>query len=799
MVWLRPTAALDERSLKRLQETTGPLLVVLDYAETRVDQLALLLGTVRERQVPFKLVLIARTAGHWWKHARRGAAADLLRRASVVELSPLAADEAERTVLYRQAAEAFARYLPQVRECAGPEWRDLAAGLAVPDLGRAGFDNVLTLHMTALADLLDQGMADTTGSASADPDDVETRLLVHESQYWRLTLKQGEEEPEYLAFKDALAAATLLGADDYDRADAVLSRVPSLPDHLLDTVDGWLARLYPPDGTGRRPWGSLQPDRLAERFAGEHVLERRRLLPALLAGIGRAEAERLLTVLARAAHHRPLRERLAPVLAGLCGGHADALALPAIAVATQVEEPAPILDGLRDLLDAPSTGADDLVAWAAEVPDFSYNLGPWAVEVQERLVELRRVAGGNTPEEVITLAGSLRELSKSLSAVGAVAEALAKGDEVIELLRPLAKARDIADPHGARARNGLAGALNNRAVFLGELGRRQEALGAAEEAVCIYRELDETGAVARPEHLVTSLGTLAVCQRELGHVRAGRATTEEAVRLRRRQASSGADGDLADLASGLNNLALSYLEGGRRGAAFEQSSEAVELVRPLAERKPDAYRPMLATVLGTLSTCLGDLGRPQEALATVREAVAIRRWLAERRPAAYTADLANSLNNLANQLGEVGYGSEALARIEESVVLFRTLAEAHPAAHREDLARVLNGLGNQLADAGDAEGALRAATEAAEIYGELHRALPQAFAAEHAKAQESLGMRFADAGRPGESLAATVRALEIYRSLPVDQADAARPDLARTMNNLSAQLISQERPGRRFP
>ncbi|WP_395292684.1 hypothetical protein ACF9IK_03090 [Kitasatospora hibisci] len=244
VVWLRPTIPTDESSLKRLRETTGPLLVVLDYAETRVDQLALLLGTVRERQVPFKLVLIARTAGHWWKHARTagGAAADLLRRAPVVELPPLAADEAERTALYRQAAEAFARYLPQVRGCAGPDWRELAAGLPLPDLGRVGFDNVLTLHMTALADLLDQGMADTTGSASADPDDVETRLLVHESQYWRLTLRQGEEEPEYLAFKDALAAATLLGADDHDRADAVLRRVPSRPD-LARTLNNLSAQL----------------------------------------------------------------------------------------------------------------------------------------------------------------------------------------------------------------------------------------------------------------------------------------------------------------------------------------------------------------------------------------------------------------------------------------------------------------------------------------------------------------------------------------------------------------------------
>ncbi|MCG6497815.1 tetratricopeptide repeat protein [Kitasatospora sp. A2-31] len=795
VVWLRPTVPLDEPSLKRLRETTGPLLVVLDYAEARVDQLALLLGTVRERQVPFKLVLIARTAGHWWKHARTagGAAADLLRRAPVVELPPLAADKAERAALYRRAAEAFARNLPHVRGCSGPKWRDLAAGLPLPDLGRAGFDNVLTLHMTALADLLDEGMPATAGSASADPDDVETRLLVHESQYWRLTLKQGEEEPGYLAFKDALAAATLLGADDYERADAVLRRVPSLPDHLLDTVDGWIAKLYPPDGTGRRPWGSLQPDRLAERFVGEHVLERRRLVPALVEGIDRAEAERFLTLLARAAHHRPLRDRLAPLLAGLCGGHADVLALPAIAVATQVEEPEPILDGLRNLLDAPSTGAEDLAVWAAAVPDFSYNLGPWAVELLRRLVEIRRARGVGGPEETLALAGDLRDLSRNLNAVGAEAEALVHGDSAVELLRPLAQARGMEDPHGVRAWNGLAAGLNNRAAVLGKLGRRQDALEAAEEAVGIFRKLDTAGAAENPAHLLRSLATLAVRQGRLGFGREALATMEEVVARQRHLARAGDEEALADLALDLNNLAVCCSAEGRREGALERSQEAVELLRPLAERRPDAHRPQLAVVLGTLSSALGAMGRMQEALETIEEAMIIRRRLADRRPAEYGADLALGLNALAVRLRAVGRGSEALARIEESVVLYRELAAAGPVAHTQDLAMALHSQADELADAGDVEEALRVAEESAELYRRLDQDFPEAFAEDYAKVLSSLGSRLGTVGRVDEAVEALQLASRIYRSLSDGRADAVRPGLARCRDTLGTVLLAAGR------
>ena len=98
------------------------------------------------------------------------------------------------------------------------------------------------------------------------------------------------------------------------------------------------------------------------------------------------------------------------------------------------------------------------------------------------------------------------------------------------------------------SRPDLAGALNNLATLLSDLGRREAALAAAEEAVALYREL----AAARP------------------------------------------DAFRPDLAMSLNNLASRLSELGRREAALAAAEEAVAIRRELAAARPDAFRPDLA-------------------------------------------------------------------------------------------------------------------------------------------------------------------------------------------------------------
>ena len=157
-----------------------------------------------------------------------------------------------------------------------------------------------------------------------------------------------------------------------------------------------------------------------------------------------------------------------------------------------------------------------------------------------------------------------------------------------------------------------AGALNNLAVRLSALGRREPVLAAAEEAVAIRREL----AAQQP------------------------------------------DAFRPDLASSLSNLANSLSDLGRREPAL--AVEAAALHRELAARQPDAFRPHLARSLSNLAKRLSALGRRESALAAAEEAVAIRRELAEQQPDAFRPDLAISLSTQANCL-------DALSRMEDAL------------------------------------------------------------------------------------------------------------------------------------
>ena len=92
--------------------------------------------------------------------------------------------------------------------------------------------------------------------------------------------------------------------------------------------------------------------------------------------------------------------------------------------------------------------------------------------------------------------------------------------------------------------------LNNLGNMLGELGRREEALQAAQEAVDIRRRLAET----RP------------------------------------------DAFLPNLAMSLNNLGTMLSQLGRREEALQAAQEAVRTLLPFFERLPAAYARWMATM-----------------------------------------------------------------------------------------------------------------------------------------------------------------------------------------------------------
>ena len=88
---------------------------------------------------------------------------------------------------------------------------------------------------------------------------------------------------------------------------------------------------------------------------------------------------------------------------------------------------------------------------------------------------------------------SLNNQSNRLSELGRREGALSASDEAVKIYRALAEARpDAFLPN-------LAMSLNNQSMFLSELGRREDALGAIDEALQLVVPILERGRYLLPD------------------------------------------------------------------------------------------------------------------------------------------------------------------------------------------------------------------------------------------------------------------------------------------------------------
>jgi tetratricopeptide (TPR) repeat protein len=83
----------------------------------------------------------------------------------------------------------------------------------------------------------------------------------------------------------------------------------------------------------------------------------------------------------------------------------------------------------------------------------------------------------------------------------------------------------------------------------------------------------------------------------LGRREEALAASQEAVDIRRRLAQTRPDAFLPDLAMSLNNSGAMLSNLGRREEALAASQEAVDIYRRLAQTRPDAFLPDLAMSL----------------------------------------------------------------------------------------------------------------------------------------------------------------------------------------------------------
>jgi tetratricopeptide (TPR) repeat protein len=712
-----------------------PTLLVVDDADLRTGLLSALVDYLRwdDAGPTVKLLLLGRAAGEWWDRLVRQQ--ELADAYTILDLDRHPVPLADRAEHFRRASAAFAAY-----SGLGPRPADLPLATELAD---PAYAEPLLIHIAALLRTVDMPTTPAPPDPGQDraPDDdtaaaqagapTRTRLLralcERERTRW---YDLGEKShllfnPDLPLADQVVALATLTAAADQAYAVVLLEALPNQAEVSqigAEALAAWAHRLY----AGPGYWNPLRPDLLAE----QHLADTAQLsalvgAAAQLAAGQRWEASTLTQLLAELTRGAPNQPAVRAAL-----GELLAAALPRIvhlAITTDHADLADLVSLALQLAPRPDLAA----SLADQMPEHSVRLAALAATLTSQQVTHYRAGPNGEPDAATRLARSLHTLSARLGDLGRREEALAVSEEATDIFRKLARSRLPRYALRRRLRQltvrpDLATSLNTLSVRLADLGRREEALAASEEATDTYRELAIARAF-RPD-LAMSLRNLSNRLADLGRREDALAAIQEAVTIRRKLAAARPDAFRLDLAGALNVLSSGLAALGRTEEALAAIQEATQTYRELAAAHPDAFRPDLAGALNNLSVHLADLGRTEEALAAVQEATQTYRELAAARPDAFRPELAGALNNLSVRLlTDLGRAEEALAAIQEATQIYRELAAARPDAFRPELARALHNLSLNLAVLGRREEALAASEEAADTYRELAARWPDTY------------------------------------------------------------------------
>ncbi|MGW4380638.1 trypsin-like peptidase domain-containing protein [Kitasatospora sp. NPDC004531] len=606
------------------------VLLVLDYAETRREELRTLLEGAAGFRDSVRILLLARSGGPWWTTVSTEfeQAAD----PEPVALSPLAEHLGTRQVV-TEAWQAFHR---AVLHRPAPELPARLAGFDAPDAGgsgRGGFSDVLTLHALAL----DEVLARREETPSTAPDPLRA-VLGHEQRYWR---RIGREHGLALALDDVRLRRTLLvptlfaAADGEQAANALhtLIGLSAAPGAEAGPAARLLGRLYP---HAERYWAPMQPDRLGETLLLDVVAETgtseeaARLLGAVLSQCDAGQAEQALVVLGRAAYpffRSAVTERtelLASALPVLVRQQTPWLG--AAAVTTVLWRPPELQDAVASVVRRADT--DLLEAMSARLSEARFADPEFKLLTRRELAQRleaalpRRGWARSHPQDAVRLARVLDDLAASCEEVDEPEQALRATERQVELAGKLAG----ADP--GRYRAGYARCLDVLALRLYNLGRLRPALRVCESAA------REWAAVVRREAQYAP--------------------------------------DLVDARLGVGRL---HLETGNRRHALSEFRQATAVAVDLFHLDRPAHARRLALCLHLFSVQLSRAGLHREALEHAEACEAAASWFEPESPEELST-VADYLENFSRTLAAVGLTEEAIERKERCARARRQVVDA---------------------------------------------------------------------------------------------------------------------------
>jgi tetratricopeptide (TPR) repeat protein len=760
--------------------TKRPVLLVVDYAETRFNLPSLLRSVVRaEDSSRIRVLLLARSTGEWWERLASDdpAIRALVGNAKLLSLSADLDSGLDPRALVEQAIPHFA----------------LALGIDPPhqlsvDLPMTPVP-VLVLHAAALVAVLRH--AEQAGLRAADSQlphasliteaDVFDELLKHETRLWRTSRPSVLPDLSTAAYRALVALVCLYSPADLAAAAEALVRVPELSDAnqvVRRETARWLQQLFPPAPGADRWWASLIPDLVAEHLVCEALTDTPELINAYLRGLDTDAAAAALTVLARATVHHP---RAAQLIDQSLRIHFDVLIDAALRVAVQTGGEIGIV--LARVLADVALPQFELIRIQREIPFPTTNLAAAALVIVQLIV-----AGMSAEAEPAERARWMNTLGISLREAGRLEEALAATVEAADFYRTLAE----ANPGQYLAE--LATVLAELGIRLSEVGRPAEALPQTAEAVRLNRALAAAETGSRRGELAGSLTDLGVRYMELGQWAEAREPAQEAIDLFRELAVDDPEHHLDALGRSVSNLGVIYQGLGQPIQALPLEEESVAIWRELVAISPDRYLPDLAWSLSALGIRHSQLGHWAEALAAQREGVDIERRLIMANHDLHINSLARSLTHLGIRFADLDQRADALAATEEAVAIRRNLVKEHPGRYLDDLAFSLDALGERLAQADHLEQALAATAEAVVLRRDVARDNPGRHRSTLALALCRLGARYVDLDRPRDALAPALDAVRMYRQLVGVNPAPSLSGLADSLSSLAVALAALGHP-----
>lgn len=646
----------------RLKAGSQPAIIVIDYAETRIDDLFELIRPLILYPVtqPVRILLLARSGGDWWDRLDgrdpqcesffAGQASS-----GPYPIPDLHVTPASRETAFQQAIQKFAEKL-----C-------LPVPSHSPDLAADHYAHPLLVQMAALLALHDEQPSTAEGLTRS--------LLNHEKRYWGHLLKDTTATEEQAV--QLMALSTLCGGlQTPNEIESIWRKEAKCGTSAqLKASFNRLKILYPHKGGLQ----SLRPDLLGEALVAQVLLSRqgRIILNAVLGKANENIRHHAWTILARIMRHR---EDIIFVVESVLASHYSQNAKSAMEVCCQTTSPLPrIMESVYEKL--PKS-----IKWplARQLEpaffDDRWPLNDLSLRVSETLLRQARDAFDRSINKdkvkvQANLAHYLVQTSVDHARCGKWMSAMQLAEEA-EINYGI-----LAENSSGEFMHEWAFSLNNYGEFLSQNGRLEDALKMTEKSLEIYDGITQLKSVNFESDRASSLNNYAKHLSDNGQYKKALNASKQVLAIYKNLADGSSVQFGGDLARSLHNYASSLSEDGRHEESLKISKEALDIYKRLAQDKPERFDFGKAEALHNYANYLSENGWLEDSLLSAKEALDIYERLAQSKPERFEGDWANELKAYAIHLSNRAHYIKALATIRRGNVLMRKWFEKMPAKY----------------------------------------------------------------------------------------------------------------------